>query len=89
MFLKFDLDIDGFLPFEIQTTRAEYYGIKVGRKTDFHQNLVLTPVLPSPMQMQCSTYLALKYYHLAKQTYEILPIKLYIHIYCYIKIDAS
>lgn len=32
MFLKFDLDIDGFLPFEIQTTRAEYYGIKVGNK---------------------------------------------------------
>ena len=32
MFLKFDLDIDGFLPFEIQTTRAEYYGIKVGKK---------------------------------------------------------
>ena len=43
----------------------------------------MTPVLPSPMQMQCSTYLALRYYHLAKQTYEILPIKLYIHIYCY------
>ena len=35
MFLKFDLDIDGFLPFEIQTTRAKYYGRKVGKKNRF------------------------------------------------------